>query len=425
MKSLYKVILGAAIVMSSVICIWSILFYVAIMHEIDDEVEDSLELYAFQLIQEKNEGKLDSVKYDGSNNSFFFEKITKDEASKMENMSFKDTNVFIKARNETEPCKRLILAFYDTKDNYYKLTIYTPTVEKAELKGRILFLVCLIVIVLITSVITIYLSVYNKTLKPLYTLLNWHRKYQLGKNNQEFPECKSNINELKELFTATKLSTQRAEETYKQQKLFLGHASHEIQTPLAVSITQLESILEDESLNEEQMNKIFTSISTLRKMTKMNKSLLLLSKIENDQFNNIETININNIIKEKIDVFKETFSQKEIKVSLIEKESLEIKIDNILCEMMINNILKNAFVHNIYGGEVEIEINENSISFSNSGKSHALNKNMIFNYFYKESNEQNSSGLGLVLTKSICKKNNLSIDYEFDNKKHRFFIKKI
>lgn len=425
MKSLYKVILGAAIVMSSVICIWSILFYVAIMHEIDDEVEDSLELYAFQLIQEKNEGKLDSVKYDGSNNSFFFEKITKDEASKMENMSFKDTNVFIKARNETEPCKRLILAFYDTKDNYYKLTIYTPTVEKAELKGRILFLVCLIVIVLITSVITIYLSVYKKTLKPLYTLLNWHRKYQLGKNNQEFPECKSNINELKELFTATKLSTQRAEETYKQQKLFLGHASHEIQTPLAVSITQLESILEDESLNEEQMNKIFTSISTLRKMTKMNKSLLLLSKIENDQFNNIETININNIIKEKIDIFKETFSQKEIKVSLIETENLEIKIDNILCEMMINNILKNAFVHNIYGGEVEIEINENSISFSNSGKSHALNKNMIFNYFYKESNEQNSSGLGLVLTKSICKKNNLSIDYEFDNKKHRFFIKKI
>lgn len=411
--------------MSSVICIWSILFYIAIMHEIDDEVEDSLELYAFQLIQEKNEGKLDSVKYDGSNNSFFFEKITKDEASKMENMSFKDTNVFIKARNETEPCKRLILAFYDTKDNYYKLTIYTPTVEKTELKGRILFLVCLIVIVLITSVITIYLSVYKKTLKPLYTLLNWHRQYQLGKNNQEFPECKSNINELKELFTATKLSTQRAEETYKQQKLFLGHASHEIQTPLAVSITQLESILEDESLNEEQMNKIFTSISTLRKMTKMNKSLLLLSKIENDQFNNIETININNIIKEKIDVFKETFSQKEIKVSLIEKENLEIKIDNILCEMMINNILKNAFVHNIYRGEVEIEINENSISFSNSGKSHALNKNMIFNYFYKESNEQNSSGLGLVLTKSICKKNNLSIDYEFDNKKHIFFIKKI
>ncbi len=424
MKSLYKVILGAAIVISSVICIWSVLFYFAIMHEIDDEIEDSLELYAFQLIQEKNEGKLDSVKYDGSNNSFLIEKITKEEALAMDNMSFKDTNVFIKARNETEPCKRLMLAFYDTQDNYYKLTIYTPTVEKRELKGRILFLVCLIVIILITSVISIYLAVYKKTLKPLYILLNWHRNYQLGKSNQEFPECKSNINELKELFNAAKSSTQRAEETYNQQKLFLGHASHEIQTPLAVSITQLESILEDESLSEEQMNKIFTSLSTLRKMTKMNKSLLLLSKIENDQFNNIESININQIIKEKIDVFKETFSQKDINISIIEKENLEIKIDNILCEMMINNLLKNAFVHNVYGGEVEIEINKSSISFSNSGKPHALNENMIFNYFYKESNEQNSSGLGLVLIKSICKKNGLSIDYKFDNKKHKFFIKK-
>lgn len=424
MKALYKVILGAGVFISIVICLWSVLFYITTMREIDDEIEDSLELYAFQIIQEKNEGKLDSVKYDGSNNSFIIEEITKEEASVMENMSFKDTNIFIAARNETEPCKRLIIPFYDINDNYYKLTIYTPTIEKIELKERILVLLFIIVIILITSVITIYLSVYKKTLNPLYILLNWHRDYQLGKNEQEFPECKSNIKEMQELFNAAKSSTQRAEEAYKQQKLFLGHASHEIQTPLAVSITQLESLLEDESLNEEQMNKIFTTISTLRKMTRMNKSLLMLSKIENDQFNNKELVNINAIIHEKIDLFKETFSQKQITIQINEKDSLEIEIDNILCDMLINNLLKNALIHNVQGGDVTIDINKDSIRFSNSGKHTALNEKMIFNYFYKESNEQNSSGLGLVLIKSICKKNNLSIDYQFIETKHSFFITK-
>ena len=116
MKSLYKVILGAGIVISVLICLWSIFFYFAVMHEIDDETEDSLELYAFRLIQKKNEGKLDSILYDGSNNSFFIEQITKEEALQMENMSFVDTNVFIKERNETEPSKMLVMPFYDIED---------------------------------------------------------------------------------------------------------------------------------------------------------------------------------------------------------------------------------------------------------------------------------------------------------------------
>ena len=97
MKALYKVILSVGIIISIVICLWSIIFYIAIIHEIDDETEDSLELYAFKLIQKKNEGKLDSVLYDGSNNSFFIEQITKQEASQMENMSFEQSREFLYA----------------------------------------------------------------------------------------------------------------------------------------------------------------------------------------------------------------------------------------------------------------------------------------------------------------------------------------
>ena len=149
-----------------------------------------------------------------------------------------------------------------------------------------------------------------------------------------------------------------------------------------------------------------------------------MSKIENDQYNNKEKININNVVKEKIELFKETFLQKDITIIFKEKGIFELNIDPILCEMMINNLLKNAFIHNKESGEIKIEINKEKIMIGNSGKENALNEKLIFNYFYKESNEQNSTGLGLVLIKTICKKNNLSIDYQFVERKHQFIITK-
>lgn len=425
MNTLSKIILKSTIAISLVITCWSIVFYVAVMHEIDDETEDSLELLAFQIVQKSNEGTLDTMSYKGTNNSFTITPITKQEAEQMANMSFKDTNIFIADKNETEPCKQLTFAYYDTQENYYKLQIYTPTIEKKELKERVLVLDIIILIILIISVTLIYIGVIKRNFKPIYILMKYQKNYHLGKQNEEFPVCESKIEEYQELFKNTKESYTKAEETYQQQKLFIGHASHEIQTPLAVSITQLETLLEDDSLTEQQMNKIFTTLTTLRKMTKMNKSLLLLSKIENNQFNNIENININTIIKEKIELFKETFSHKEIQVQIIENSDFIIEIDNILCEMLINNLLKNAFVHNNKQGEIKIEINKDSVIFSNTGKATSLNSEMIFNYFYKESNEQNSSGLGLVLTKTICKHSNLEVNYQFFDKKHTFFIKKV
>jgi signal peptidase len=71
-----------------------------------------------------------------------------------------------------------------------------------------------------------------------------------------------------------------------------------------------------------------------------------------------------------------------------------------------------------------IEISKDEIVISNSGKETSLNEKLIFNYFYKESKEKNSTGLGLVLIKTICKKHNLDIDYQFVEKKHRFIITK-
>ena len=52
------------------------------------------------------------------------------------------------------------MPFYDIEDNYYKLTVYTPTLEKYELRERILVLVIIIVVLLIVSVISIYYRVF-------------------------------------------------------------------------------------------------------------------------------------------------------------------------------------------------------------------------------------------------------------------------
>jgi K+-sensing histidine kinase KdpD len=99
-------------------------------------------------------------------------------------------------------------------------------------------------------------------------------------------------------------------------------------------------------------------------------------------------------------------------------------MDITLCEMLINNLLKNAFVHNTKNGEIIIKIDKNKTVFCNTGTAFALNQTQIFNYFYKETKNENSTGLGLVLVKTICKKNNLDVDYQFIDNKHQFIIAK-
>ena len=259
-------------------------------------------------------------------------------------------------------------------------------------------------------------------MKPLYVLLSWFNKYKIG-NDCAPLRNKSDITEFKKLYRAVTMSVERNEKLYEQQKVFIGNASHEMQTPLAICLNRLEMLMEDDNLTEKQMEEIAKTHQTLENITRMNKSLLLLCKIENGQYADVKEICVNSLLEQYIETFGEIYGYKNINVVYSPESTFMLEMNESLSVMMVTNLLKNAFVHNVDGGDIVVKVSGRGFSVASSGDM-ALDSSQIFTRFYQGSKKEGSTGLGLALVNTICKAAGLKISYDFNEKMHIFSISK-
>ncbi|MCK9320655.1 MAG: HAMP domain-containing histidine kinase [Bacteroidales bacterium] len=417
---LTSIILRTTITITIILSVWASLVFFAIINEVNDEIDDSLDLYCDYLISQKKQGKEIIETQTNSNNVFFITPVDINTALSNQKSYYRDTMIYLYDKMETEPARALTQYFIDEENRAYKIEIFTSTIEKKDLIETIAWWLFTLALILLLTIIIVYVWIYKKSMKPLYLLLNWQKNYNLGKKNQPLPQM-SSIKEFQELYIATNQSTQRVEKAFEEQKNFIGNASHEIQTPLAISINRLENIL-NQDISEELAEEIVKTISTLEHLTRLNKTLLLLTKIENNQFLEKENLSLASIVNNSMEVFKEIYEYKSIKLSIEVESDLNVNINKTLCEVLINNLIKNAFIHNIENGEISIKIYSNKIVFSNTSKSNELDAEKIFQRFFKESSSNSSIGLGLSLVKSICNNNNIKLDYYWQNNLHNFCL---
>jgi signal transduction histidine kinase len=99
-----------------------------------------------------------------------------------------------------------------------------------------------------------------------------------------------------------------------------------------------------------------------------------------------------------------------------------VKMDSGLAEIMIINLLKNAIIHNNDGGEITVEVSRRSFRIENSGEKTPLNRERLFDRFYRGSDKKENFGLGLALVKKICEYYGFDIAYEYQNEKHSFNV---
>lgn len=417
---LTSIILRTTITITILLSVWASLVFFAIINEVNDEIDDSLDLYCDYLISQKKQGKEIIETQTNSNNVFFITPVDINTALSNQKSYYRDTMIYLYDKMETEPARALTQYFIDEGNRAYKIEIFTSSIEKKDLIETIAWWLFTLALILLLTIIIVYVWIYKKSMKPLYLLLNWQKNYNLGKKNQPLPQM-SSIKEFQELYIATNQSTQRVEKAFEEQKNFIGNASHEIQTPLAISINRLENIL-NQDISEELAEEIVKTISTLEHLTRLNKTLLLLTKIENNQFLEKENLSLASIVNNSMEVFKEIYEYKSIKLSIEVESDLNVNINKTLCEVLINNLIKNAFIHNIENGEISIKIYSNKIVFSNTSKSNELDAEKIFQRFFKESSSNSSIGLGLSLVKSICNNNNIKLDYYWQNNLHNFCL---
>jgi signal transduction histidine kinase len=213
----------------------------------------------------------------------------------------------------------------------------------------------------------------------------------------------------------------RTRAAFTSQKQFIENASHELQTPLAISINKLELLAEKGTTTEAQAEEISSVILALERATKLNKTLLLLSRIENRQFSDRSSVDINQLTRETISELSDLSEFKSVTVSLVDDSSLTCDMNPELASIMLSNLIKNSIIHNYEGGTVEVKISSSRILVENTGTATTLDESQIFKRFYKNTSLNTSTGLGLSIVKSIADLYGFKLSYQF-NGGHVFTI---
>ena len=396
MKLIYRVTLRLAMVLLPILLLWAAIFYFAMVNEINDETDDSLEDYAELIVRRVLTGQELPKPGDGTNNTYNIEILPWD-TEEQPSMHFEDKRVYIPEKRETEPARVLTLIFPDENGLKYMLTVSMPTFEREDLLLAMLWHVIAIYAILLVTILAVTALIFHYSMRPLYALLRWLDRYHPGKGVENLPDGKS-VLEFKKLTDAARSTIERAESYMERQKQFIGNASHELQTPLAVLGTRIEWMIDNTQLTEEQFAELSKMRQSLHRMNRLNRTLLLLSKIENNQFPEKADIDIVEIINNEIGIYSEIYGDS-IKCNTNLPDRFVVNMNESLATTMITNLIKNAFLHTSENGGIDISIRNRVLIIANNG-SEPLDSSRLFDRFYT-SGKKGSTGLGLALVKRV------------------------
>lgn len=387
------------------------LFYLSVRYLIDEEVNrellrskakvswqlrhiDNVPIYILQL---GDSLQLDAVAYPG---------VTR----------LVERNLFSEPDQELQPYRQLIF-FQRVEGQWYRVTISKLLAQRQQLMEAVVMTVTFIVALLLVSLLLLNRWLSGRLWRPFYRTLRSLDSYQLEKHEVlTFP--KQQTVEFEQLNQSVTRFTDRLAATYQNLKEFTENASHEIQTPLAVILSKIEGLFQDESLKESQLVALSEISEAANRLSRLNQALLLLTKIENRQFlAGTEAINLAPIINRKLRDLEDLIEQREITVKT-EIEPTGPVMHPALAEVLVNNLLTNAIRYNINGGTIDIKLTTGQLSVRNTGAPLNIDPERLFERFRKEGTHSASLGLGLALAKTICQVNGQSLTYKTDGPWH-------
>lgn len=404
-----------------VIALWSTIFYLFMLEAIHDNIDEELENQKRLIIQELASEAIVSPNLEFGINNYKVREIPEQQAIKMQNV-YKDTMLYKQDDDDPEPelePVRMLTTAFEHKGHYYELSIINSMIEESDLIKNLFYSVLILFVLLVVSIVLINKVVIERLWSPLYYFLDQLTKFRLGKSDDK-PSMDTNIVEFKDLQLAVTTLIRHNEEIYEQQKQFIGNASHELQTPLAIMINKLEMMVETEGLQSEQANAIAEVLNTAERLVRLNKSLLLLTKIENRQFLNNEDLSLNTLVTNIVEELEDMATFKNITIQVQQQLELNLSLDSSLANIMVSNLIRNALFHNIEGGEVDIAITENALLVANTGAEGPLDAEQVFSRFYKSDASSKGTGLGLAIVQAICHLYGFEVSYYYDQSKHIF-----
>lgn len=345
--------------------------------------------------------------------------ITIKESSRLTKDSIYTTSIYNKLEQEQEPY-RVLEAPIQINGRTFVYSTHTNLLESEDLFFNIILLFSSILLLLLLGMYLIQKRISYKLWHPFYDSLNKIENYKLNKNNRtEF--IPTEITEFNVLNESISKLMDKNKEVYDNQSEFLENATHELQTPIAILKVQLDMLIQNPELSDDMAEKLQKINETVSRLGRINKNLLLLSKIEKESKDSEEQISLEQLISKQIELFKEFQFHK--------ANNIELKIENdtvfygnkALFEILINNLIMNSIKHSDESASIRIELSANKLTVSNSGIERPLSDN-IFERFSKDETMNEGTGLGLSIIKKIVQLYNCNIEYQYINNLHCFII---
>ena len=421
MRLIDNIAVRLAMALLPVIALWAMVFYFVMVDEVNDEADDLLESYAEQLIVKKLSGGELPTANIMTDKHYRISPVTRAYADAHPWMEYYDADFYIEETEENEPARFLRTIFKDQEGDLFELTVCTPTFEKDDLTKTILWWILALYLILLLTVIIIALAVLQKSMRPFYRILDWLNGYTPGQARGSL-EVTTNVSEFTRLNKTVSEMAERSEDAFEKQKQFIGNASHELQTPLAVLGGRIDWMLDNEQLSESAIGELIQMRRSLGHITKLNKTLLLLTKIDNGQFPEISDVNLNKLIEEQMNILTEVFAGKGMDCRIsVPEDPVTARMNETLASILVTNLVKNAFVHSPEGGKIRVTLTENGLTVENTGTA-PLDSGRIFERFHQGSKKEGSTGLGLAIAKTIADRNGMVLTYSFSGGSHRFLL---
>ena len=412
-----------ALLLFLLMAVWGVLFYYAIIDEVVDETDDTLENYG-EILMESALHDPSILETEGSLMSFYkFTPISEEEGRHYRQV-FYDATVYIELEDEDEPVRVMCTAFRMPAGQYYELKLMISILERDDMVEAMLwYLGALFLLFLICTSIGIQL-VLKGVFRPLHRLLDWLHCIQPGK---EVPplDNPTKIREFRQLSDAALDMGNRSYKAYEEQKQFIENASHELQTPLAIVRGKVELLAESEGMTEQQMEQLDEIYATLGRAVKLNKSLLLLSRIENGQYTEMEDVSVDEILDELLPDLMDIYEHKQVRlIRKREEQPFIIRCNHSLAQILVSNLVKNSLLHNREEGELQVLTTPTSLVIKNTGDVPLDGEKLFRRFYHGMDGKKDSTGLGLAIARSIALSSSLKLTYEWQDGMHTFRLVK-
>ena len=286
------------------------------------------------------------------------------------------------------------------------------------------------------SIVLLFLSLIALLILGMYLITKklsqrlWHPFYQTLEQIEDFEIDRhsklhftnSNIEEFNRLNKSINDLIDRNLAIYNNQREFVENAAHELQTPIAVFKAKVDTLIQRLDITAGQSELLSSLNNAISRLSRVNKNLLLLAKIDTDQYNETETFSIQQVIEKQLDFFVEQAEQKNITIKTSFQKDIMVNANYGLTELLISNLLLNAIKHNVTNGIITITISEHQLEITNTGTKLDLKVEDLFNRFSKSSTSTQGNGLGLAIVKKIADHNTWTISYSFLKNEHSFTV---